>query len=105
MFVVEIGAVITSVDLVAGLTHHAPDLDSICKLHCGYGSTVLFANFAEAMAEGRGKAQAETLRKAPFGNHGPAIDGMREGRADPGIATPYRRYRVSCCGRNDCWRR
>ena len=26
--------------------------------------TVLFANFAEAMAEGRGKAQAETLRKA-----------------------------------------
>ena len=28
--------------------------------------TVLFANFAEAMAEGRGKAQADTLRKAPL---------------------------------------
>ncbi len=30
--------------------------------------TVLFANFAEAMAEGRGKAQAESLRKAQIGN-------------------------------------
>ncbi len=35
--------------------------------------TVLFANFAEAMAEGRGKAQAETLRQRPDRNSGAAL--------------------------------
>ena len=34
-----------------------------CKSHFGSGSPLLFANFAEAMAEGRGKAQAETCAK------------------------------------------
>ena len=33
--------------------------------------TVVFANFAEAMAEGRGKAQADTLRRRPDRDHGP----------------------------------
>ena len=41
-----------------------PVLRSICRSPCGSGSLCLFANFAEAMAEGRGKAQADTLRKA-----------------------------------------
>src|SRR5258707_635193 len=64
MFVVEIGAVITSVDLVAGLAHHAPGFGFDRQITLWLWFTVLFANFAEAMAEGRGKAQAETLRKA-----------------------------------------
>jgi len=64
MFVVEIGAVITSVDLVAGLTSHAPGFGFDLQITLWLWFTVLFANFAEAMAEGRGKAQAETLRKA-----------------------------------------
>src|ERR1700757_3515646 len=60
MFVVEIGSVITTVLLVRGGGHFLFNLQITLWLWF----TVLFANFAEAMAEGRGKAQAETLRKA-----------------------------------------
>src|SRR5919204_5270443 len=60
MFVVEIGSVITTVLLVRGGTAFKFNLQITLWLWF----TVLFANFAEAMAEGRGKAQAETLRKA-----------------------------------------
>jgi K+-transporting ATPase ATPase B chain len=59
MFVVEIGSVITSVLLFKGGSAFKFNLQITLWLWF----TVLFANFAEAMAEGRGKAQAETLRK------------------------------------------
>src|SRR3954451_2728113 len=61
MFVVEIGSVITTVLLVFHL-HEAFSFNLQITLWLWF--TVLFANFAEAMAEGRGKAQADTLRKA-----------------------------------------
>jgi K+-transporting ATPase ATPase B chain len=64
MFVVEVGSVLTTALL----------LGSVFRAHGGFGFnlqitlwlwfTVLFANFAEAMAEGRGKAQADALRRA-----------------------------------------
>jgi K+-transporting ATPase ATPase B chain len=60
MFVVEIGSVITTVLLFKGGSAFKFNLQITLWLWF----TVLFANFAEAMAEGRGKAQAETLRKA-----------------------------------------
>ena len=60
MFVVEIGSVITTVLLFKGGTAFKFNLQITLWLWF----TVLFANFAEAMAEGRGKAQADTLRKA-----------------------------------------
>jgi len=60
MFVVEIGSVITTVLLFRGGTAFGFNLQITLWLWF----TVLFANFAEAMAEGRGKAQADTLRKA-----------------------------------------
>ena len=60
MFVVEVGSVVTTVLLFGGKQSFAFYLQITLWL----GFTVLFANFAEAMAEGRGKAQAETLRKA-----------------------------------------
>ena len=60
MFVVEIGSVITTVLLVRGGGAFLFNLQITLWLWF----TVLFANFAEAMAEGRGKAQADTLRKA-----------------------------------------
>ena len=60
MFVVEVGSVITTVLLFRGGTAFAFNLQITLWLWF----TVLFANFAEAMAEGRGKAQADTLRKA-----------------------------------------
>jgi K+-transporting ATPase ATPase B chain len=64
MFVVEVGALLTSVDLVRGIASHAPGFGFSLQITIWLWFTVLFANFAEAMAEGRGKAQAETLRKA-----------------------------------------
>jgi K+-transporting ATPase ATPase B chain len=61
MFVVEIGSVITTVLLILH-PHEAFGFNLQITLWLWF--TVLFANFAEAMAEGRGKAQAETLRRA-----------------------------------------
>jgi K+-transporting ATPase ATPase B chain len=64
MFVVEIGALVTTIDLVHGVATHAAGFGFSLQITVWLWFTVLFANFAEAMAEGRGKAQAETLRKA-----------------------------------------
>jgi K+-transporting ATPase ATPase B chain len=64
MFVVEVGAVITLIVLVSNLVQHHGDFRFGLQITLWLWFTVLFANFAEAMAEGRGKAQAETLRKA-----------------------------------------
>src|ERR1700752_1831549 len=61
MFVVEIGSVITTILLI--LHPHAAFSFNL-QITLWLWFTVLFANFAEAMAEGRGKAQAETLRRA-----------------------------------------
>jgi K+-transporting ATPase ATPase B chain len=60
MFVVEVGSVVTTVLLFGSKQSFAFNLQITLWLWF----TVLFANFAEAMAEGRGKAQADTLRKA-----------------------------------------
>jgi K+-transporting ATPase ATPase B chain len=64
MFVVEIGAALLTVDLVRDLLNHVPGFGFGFQITIWLWFTVLFANFAEAMAEGRGKAQADTLRKA-----------------------------------------
>src|SRR6202047_4184497 len=64
MFVVEVGAVLTTIELVRDTLHHAGQFGFGLQITIWLWFTVLFANFAEAMAEGRGKAQAETLRKA-----------------------------------------
>ncbi len=61
MFVVEAGSVITTVLL---LLHPHQAFRFNLQITLWLWFTVLFANFAEAMAEGRGKAQADTLRKA-----------------------------------------
>jgi K+-transporting ATPase ATPase B chain len=74
MFVVEVGSVITTIEFLR-LIFAQPNA-TIDRAHLTYEIifvlavaiwlwfTVIFANFAEAMAEGRGKAQADTLRKA-----------------------------------------
>jgi K+-transporting ATPase ATPase B chain len=59
MFVTEIGALITTVLLVLG---HGGHFGFQIQIALWLWFTVLFANFAEAMAEGRGKAQAKALR-------------------------------------------
>jgi K+-transporting ATPase ATPase B chain len=64
MFVVEVGAVLTTIQLVWNALHHAGQFGFGLQITLWLWFTVLFANFAEAMAEGRGKAQADTLRKS-----------------------------------------
>src|SRR6202795_1053537 len=63
MFIVELGSVITTgifvLDLVRG---HTGSLWFVGVISIWLWLTVLFANFAEAIAEGRGKAQASALR-------------------------------------------
>ena len=63
MFVVEVGSVVTSALLIDEAVHHQ-HIGFNLQITLWLWFTVLFANFAEAIAEGRGKAQADTLRKA-----------------------------------------
>jgi K+-transporting ATPase ATPase B chain len=64
MFVVEVGSVLTTLLLIENYRHHPGSFFFNLQITLWLWFTVLFANFAEAMAEGRGKAQADTLRKA-----------------------------------------
>src|SRR5215510_1037941 len=67
MFVVEVGSVLTSLQLIRGLIAPVPGVTHTAfelQITLWLWFTVLFANFAEAMAEGRGKAQADNLRKS-----------------------------------------
>src|ERR1700693_1589283 len=66
MFVVEIGAVLTLlyvIQMALGLSSSVASIGYFVALDIWLWLTVLFANFATAIAEERGKAQAETLRK------------------------------------------
>jgi len=61
MFVTEVGAAVTTLELLVNRGGGA--FGFVLQISLWLWFTVLFANFAEAMAEGRGKAQADTLRK------------------------------------------
>ncbi|UZE46969.1 potassium-transporting ATPase subunit KdpB [Rhodopseudomonas sp. P2A-2r] len=63
MFVVEVVAALTTVIFVKNLFTGGADLGFAFQIILWLWFTVLFANFAEAVAEGRGKAQAESLKK------------------------------------------
>ena len=63
MFVVEVGAAMTTILAVRDIAAGAALAGFTFQITLWLWFTVLFANFAEAMAEGRGKAQADTLRK------------------------------------------
>jgi potassium-transporting ATPase ATP-binding subunit len=64
MFVVEMGSVITTIYLLRDTLQHRGSFQFDLQITLWLWFTVLFANFAEAMAEGRGKAQADALRRA-----------------------------------------
>ena len=65
IFVVAIGATLTTIILIADLVRgNTVELAFNAQIALWLWFTVLFANFAEAMAEGRGKAQADSLRRA-----------------------------------------
>ena len=62
MFVVEVGSVVTSVYAMRAVMDGTSSAGFLTAIALWLWFTVLFANFAEAMAEGRGKAQADALR-------------------------------------------
>ncbi|MBV9057183.1 MAG: potassium-transporting ATPase subunit KdpB [Candidatus Eremiobacteraeota bacterium] len=63
MFVVEVGAAATTIFFVRDLVAHSGSAGFDFAIAAWLWFTVLFANFAEAVAEGRGKAQADALRR------------------------------------------
>ncbi|WP_398475928.1 potassium-transporting ATPase subunit KdpB [Tardiphaga sp.] len=63
MFVVEVVAALTTVIFIKNVITGGEDLAFTFQIILWLWFTVLFANFAEAVAEGRGKAQADTLKK------------------------------------------
>src|SRR6201986_4444415 len=67
MFVVEVGSILTTLQLIRGIVSPVAGVTNTLfelQITLWLWFTVLFANFAEAMAEGRGKAQADNLRRA-----------------------------------------
>jgi K+-transporting ATPase ATPase B chain len=81
MFVVLIGSVLTTVLFMQALLGAGEaSAGFILGISLWLWFTVLFANFAEAMAEGRGKAQAESLRKARRD-----LNAKKLGRPEPGV--------------------
>ncbi len=94
MFVVEIGAALLTIELVSHMLRHTHGFGFEFQITVWLWFTVLFANFAEAMAEGRGKAQADTLRKVAHRNRRVQIKAGRLHRGNVRIETTRRR-----CGR------
>lgn len=98
MFVVEIGSVVTTIEFIrllfaqpmASLTRTQLNFEIIFVLAVAIWLwfTVIFANFAEAMAEGRGKAQADTLRKARTTTTAKRLAGPSRNSAVETVAAP-----------------
>ena len=105
MFVVELGSVLVTVLFVKDFADSSGQENVFAGLVAAWlWFTVLFANFAEAVAEGRGKAQADELRKtrATTVAHRRAA-GLARGR--PERRAPPRRRRRRLCGRGHPRRR
>src|SRR5262245_57742711 len=98
MFVVEIGSLLTTLLIIRDITAgHTENLLFTSQVAFWLWFTVIFANVAEAMAEGRGKAQADTLRKAKTETYGSRIihqgnnTGLEDLRLEKVLATQLRK--------------
>ena len=103
MFVVEVGSVVTAILLLRDLATGGHDLLFDSQITLWLWFTVLFANFAEAMAEGRGKAQADALRRTKTETvarrlPGGRLEGTREERVP---ATQLRKGDLVVCETGD----
>src|ERR1017187_1360276 len=98
MFVVEVGAAMTTLEVFKDLAMGA-NIGFTFQITLWLWFTVLFANFAEAMAEGRGKAQADTLRKTKTET---MAKRLKNGKKDESVAaTELRRGDVVLVERGD----
>src|SRR5271168_1886289 len=99
IFVVEAGAALTTVFLLRDLFTGAAGILFSVQISLWLWFTVLFANFAEAMAEARGKAQADTLRKTKTDTIAKRIN--PRGDRDDVPASKLRAGDVVICETND----
>src|ERR1700679_4146192 len=99
MFVVEVGAVLTTVLMFRTLATGAAGFGFEFQIAAWLWFTVLFANFAEAMAEGRGKAQADSLRKTKTDASAKKLDA--NGKVEIVSAASLRKGDVCLCEPND----
>src|SRR6266516_624415 len=94
MFVTMVGAALTTVGIVTS----SAERGFITQLAIWLWFTVLFANFAEAVAEGRGKAQADALRKA---RKDTVARRVRNGREEKVPANELQKGDTVVCEAND----
>ncbi|MGZ3805510.1 MAG: potassium-transporting ATPase subunit KdpB [Pseudobdellovibrionaceae bacterium] len=80
IFITEIGALLTSIFIVKNILTGGGVSAFEVQISAWLWFTVLFANFAEAVAEGRGKAQAETLKKTRSSTPARRLIGERESK-------------------------
>ncbi len=96
MFVTLIGAVLTTVYVIFGIGHGSRSFEIQIAIWLWF--TVLFANFAEALAEGRGKAQAASLKKTRTLTQARLFDGKNEKKIS---AADLKKGQVVICETND----
>src|SRR6202012_887980 len=99
MFVVEGGALLTTVLMVKTLVTGGAEFGFEFQIAAWLWFTVWFANFAEAMAEGRGKAQADALRKTKSDASAKKVGG--EGQREVVPASTLRKDDLVLCEPND----
>ncbi|MGZ3782100.1 MAG: potassium-transporting ATPase subunit KdpB [Pseudobdellovibrionaceae bacterium] len=83
MFVTLIGAVLTTIYVIFGIGSGSKTFELQIALWLWF--TVLFANFAEAIAEGRGKAQAESLKKTRTQTLARLLEGKNESKVSASL--------------------
>src|ERR1019366_3729489 len=98
IFVLEIVTALVTILLVRDLVQHHTDVGFTFQIVLWLWFTVLFANFAEAVAEGRGKAQAATLRKTRTDT---IAHRLVDGREQPVPAPELRKGDVVVCEAGD----
>jgi K+-transporting ATPase ATPase B chain len=101
MFVVEVGSVVLTLLLVKSLFTGAHELLFNFQITLWLWFTVLFANFAEAMAEGRGKAQADALRRTKTETTARRIADLNDAREERVPGTSLRKGDLVVCEAGD----
>ena len=99
IFVVEVGAAITTALLARDIFAGAGGIGFTLQIALWLWFTVLFANFAEAMAEARGKAQADSLRKTKSDASAKRV--MPNGKIEEAPASALRAGDVVLCDAGD----
>src|SRR5215813_7881924 len=95
IFVVEVGAALVLLFLIRDAVKGVGNIGFELQIDLWLWFTVLFATFAEAMAEARGKAQAESLRKTKTDTTANRV--MENGRIEPVSSTKLRAGDVVIC--------